>query len=122
MLESQKRAFSMVDNNVLKGDNFKFVMFIRPDVTIYNDLPIDVIMSNHNKIHIPNFNHWEGLNDQFAVIKYENAHFYANRINEIVDFRKNNGRIVSEKYCKFIILKYNMEVNELDFKYSLTRP
>jgi hypothetical protein len=55
-------------------------------------------------------------------MNYENAHFYGNRINEIVEFRKKYGRIVSEKYCKFIISKYNMRINELDFKYSLTRP
>ena len=122
MLESQKRGFHMVKENVMKGDKFKFIIFVRPDVTIENELPVDIIISSDANIHIPNHSHHEGLNDQFAVINYDYAHLYANKIDELADFRKNYGRIVSEKYCKFIILKYNMKLHELDFKYSITRP
>lgn len=121
-LESQKRCFNMVKECVLNGDKFKFIMFIRPDVLIHNNLPITSIIQDNSKIHVPNHSHNEGINDQFAIMNYENAHFYANRINEIADFRKTNGRIVSEKYCKFIISKYNMTMNELNFKYKITRP
>jgi hypothetical protein len=121
-LESQKRCFNMVKDSVLKGDKFKFIMFIRPDISIYNDLPINTIIEDNNKIYIPNHSHYEGINDQFAIMNYENADFYGNRINEIAEFRMNHGRIVSEKYCKFIISKYNMTTSQLDFKYSLTRP
>jgi hypothetical protein len=55
-------------------------------------------------------------------MKYEFGHIYGNRIDEIADFRKKNGRIVAEKYLKFIINKYSMVVNEIDLKYSLARP
>jgi hypothetical protein len=119
MLESQKRGLSMVKSS---GDKFKFIMFIRPDITIHNELPIDSILSNADKIHLPNHSHHEGKNDQFAIIKYEDAYFFGNRIDELSDFRKENGRIVGEKYCKFIISKYNMKINEIDFQYSITRP
>ena len=122
LLESQKRGFDMVTTCGLKGNTFKFIMFIRPDITIHNELPIDIIMSNYDKIHVPNHSHYEGINDQFAILNYYNAPFYANKINEIAEFRKKHGRIVSEKYCKFIILKYNMKINELPFNYSITRP
>jgi hypothetical protein len=121
-LESQKRCFGMVKDCVLKGDTFKFVMFIRPDITIHNELPITDIIPNHDKISIPNHRHHEGLNDQFAITNYENGNIYSNRISELAEFRKNNSRIVSEKYLKFIILKYGMKINELDFKYDVTRP
>ena len=122
MLESQKRGFDMVKSSVLKGDKFKFIMFIRPDITIHNELPIDIIINNHEKIHVPNHSHYEGINDQFAIMNYEYANIYGNRIDELIDFRKNNGRIVGEKYCKFIILKNNMKINQLEFNYSITRP
>jgi hypothetical protein len=122
MLESQKRAFSMVAANVMKGDKFKFVMFIRPDITIHNELPLYTILVNHDKIQIPNHNHFAGANDQFAILNYEHACIYGRRIDELADFRKKRGRIVGENYCKFIISKYNMEVNELDFQYTITRP
>ena len=121
-LESQKRGFDMVKESVLKGDKFKFIIFIRPDITLHNKLPIKKIIPNYKKIQIPNHSHGEGLNDQFAITNYENGNLYSNRINELADFRINNGRIVSEKYCKFIISKYNMKINMLDLKYSITRP
>ena len=122
MLESQKRGFDMVKENSLKGDTFKFIMFIRPDITIHNELPIESILANPDKIHIPNHCHCEGLNDQCTIMKYEYAHIFGNRISELAEFRRTQGRIVAEKYCKFIIYKYNIPVNELDFQFSITRP
>jgi hypothetical protein len=119
LLESQKRGFDMVTK---MNENYKFIMFIRPDITIYNELPIDTIISNCDKIHVPNHSHYEGINDQIAILNYDFAHVYANKIDEIAEFRKTNGRIVSEKYCKFIITKYNMKINEINFNYSITRP
>ena len=121
MLESQKRSLGMVVSSVAKGDKIKFIMFIRPDITIHNELPIESIIANYNKIHLPNHSHHEGKNDQFSIMNYNNALLYGNRIDEIAEYRKNNGRIVGEKYCKFIISKYNMSINEIDFKYTITR-
>jgi hypothetical protein len=122
MLESQKRGFEMVKATVLKGDKFKFIMFIRPDITIYDELPIHSIIANPDKIHVPNHSHYEGVNDQFAVMNYPCANIFGNRISELAEFRRTQGRIVAEKYCKFIISKYNMKMNEIDFKYTITRP
>ena len=121
MLESQKRGLNLVKDCVLKGDKFKFVIFIRPDVTIHSNLPVGNIALNKG-IYIPNHSHYEGFNDQFAILDYEDVDYYGSRIGEIADYRKNHGKIVGEKYCKFIITKYNMKVNQIDFKYSITRP
>ena len=115
-LESMKRGLEMVPNT------FKYVMFIRPDVMILNELPIQQILQHDNKISIPNNNHYEGFNDRFAVMNYKNAIIYGNRINELVEFRKTNGRIVSEKYVKFIINKYKIPVNLIDFNFEIIRP
>jgi len=122
MLESQKRAVNMVKTSVMNGDRFKFVMFVRPDVTIYNDLPISAIFSNYDKIHVPDYNHFEGINDTFAVMNYENACIFGKRIDELEEFRKTHGRIVSEKYLKYFITKYNIPVNPIHFVFSITRP
>jgi hypothetical protein len=122
MLESQKRGLDMVKESVSSGDKYKFIMFIRPDVTIHNDLPIDKIVPIKDGIYIPNYRHNEGLNDQFAIMSYEYAHPYGNRIHELSEFRKKHGRIVGEKYCKFIISKYYKKIIQLDFKFSVTRP
>lgn len=122
MLESQKRGLRMVSSSILKGDKFKFIMFIRPDMSIQNDLPVDSILSNPDNIHIPNHNHWGGVNDQFAIMNYEYANLYGNRINELAEYIKNNGRTLGETYCKFIISKYTMNMNMLDFRYCFIRP
>jgi hypothetical protein len=97
-------------------------MFIRPDVSIYDSLPLHQILPNLDKINIPSFDSNEGYNDRFAIMNYKNAIIYGKRINEIAEFRKNNGRIVSEKYLKFIIHKYNLNVNLINFNFVFVRP
>jgi len=118
-LESQKRSLELVENFVNDGNTFRFVMFLRPDVFINNELPLCKILVDH--INIPDYNHNEGYNDRFAIIDYKAAHLYGKRINEIEEFRKTQGRIVSEKYVKFIINKYNLKVNRIDFRFDITR-
>jgi hypothetical protein len=122
MLESQKRATRMVENYVSKGNKFKLVMFIRPDLMLNNYLPINKVITLNNFINIPNHDHHEGLNDQFAILTYDNIKIYGNRIDELSLFRKNNGRIVGEKYIKFIIDKYKLNINEINFDYKIIRP
>lgn len=117
-LESQKRVYKMVNET---GDNFDFIIFIRPDVQILNRLDIN-IFNNEFDIIIPSYDHYEGFNDRFAILPLNNASNYACRIDEIKEFRKNNGRIVSEKYVKFIIDKYYKKLKFIDFKMKIVRP
>ena len=121
-LESQKRGLEMVEDFVSVGNKFKYVMFLRPDVLITNKLPLREIFSRPCEISIPNNNHNEGYNDRFAIINYEKATIYGKRIYEIDKFRKTNGRIVSEKYLKFIITKYNLKLNLINFTFDIVRP
>jgi hypothetical protein len=121
-LESMKRCFEMMEEQMNNGIKFKYIMFIRPDVQIFNPLPLHQILPCINKISIPNKYHYEGYNDRFAITNYTNGIIYAKRINEIIEFRKGNGRITSEKYLKFIIDKYGIEVNQIDFDFDLIRP
>lgn len=122
-LESQKRCLEMVEDFMKKNNiNIKYFIFIRPDVMIYDNLPVKIILKNNNKIYIPNDNNYEGLNDRFAITNYKNACLYGKRINEIAEFRKNNGRIVSEKYVKFIINKYKMNLDFIKFDFDIVRP
>lgn len=120
MLESQKRGFNMILDSISHGNKYKYIVFIRPDITLHCDLPLHQII--YDKINIPDHSHYEGLNDQFAIMNFDHACIYGKRINELAEFRKSNGRIVAEKYCKFICLKYNMGVNLILFDYIITRP
>lgn len=122
MLESQKRGFQMVKHCVENGDTFKYIIFMRPDITIYDDLPVDVFFRNYNAIYIPNIEHWSGINDQVAIMNYENGCIYGKRIDELAEYRREFGIIVAEKYCKYIILKYCMDIHIINFRYTITRP
>ena len=121
-LESKKRCLEMVEESMQAGNKYKYIMFVRPDCFIDDKLPLDQILPHLDKINIPNRDQGEGLNDRFAIMNYANAVLYGKRINEIAEFRKGNGRIVSEKYVKFIINKYKIPVNLIKFNFRLIRP
>ena len=121
-LESMKRGLEMVEESMQTGNRYKYIMFVRPDCWIHDELPLDQILPHLDKITVANFEHGEGFNDRFAIMNYANADLYGKRINEIAEFRKGNGRIVSEKYVKFIINKYKIPVNLIHFNFDLIRP
>jgi hypothetical protein len=117
-LESQKRVHQMVNNT---GEDFDFIIFVRPDVQINNKFDVNILNTDFDII-IPNSDHNEGYNDRFAILPFKNSSNYACRINEIINFRKNHGRIVSEKYVKFIINKYYSKLKFINFSMKIIRP
>lgn len=116
-LESQKRVYNMVLTN---SDDYDFIIFIRPDVEVLNDFDINWLKLDFD-ITIPNYDHYDGLNDRFAILPFNKSSKYAERINEIIEFRKNS-RIVSEIYVNFIIKKYYSKVNFINFLMQIIRP
>jgi hypothetical protein len=117
-LESLKRVANMVLNT---GKKYKYVIFIRPDVMINTIFDINFLSLNEKEIAIPNFDHCEGYNDRFAIVNYNDCFIYANRIDNIIDYRKNIGHIVSEKYLKHVIDNY-FNVKFIDFNFTIIRP
>ena len=89
------------------GNKYDYIMFLRPDALIPKRFPAEDIQDfSDNTIIITNFNHWEGWNDQFAILRPDAVIPYSHRIDNIAEFRKTNGRIVSEKYVKFVVDKH----------------
>jgi hypothetical protein len=120
-LESLKRGYNMVETDEI---DFDYVMFIRPDALLEHKFPIntmDFLDKNENGILVPNFGNHTGVNDRFAVTNYKYSKFYATRINELAEFRKNHGKILSEKYTGYIINKY-FNKHIIDFKFTCLRP
>jgi hypothetical protein len=118
-LESQKRAFAMIEES-----DYDFVMFVRPDVEIVTAIDLSWLAAPFS-ILLPSINQGEGLNDQFAIVPFKSAAHYARRIDEIAAFRQTEGRIVSEKYVKFIVHKYYEPlgpVTTVPFMYNIIRP
>lgn len=118
-LESQKRVTQMCIDD---GREYDFVIFVRPDAEIKDDFPLWIFNDmKEEEIAIPNHGHWEGFNDKFAVVPYIDCWKYGKRIDEIVEFRRTQGRIVSEKYTQYIIKKYFTHVHYLDFAFDIRK-
>jgi len=119
-LESQKRVTDMV---LSSGNVYDYIIYIRPDVMLLTPFIIDCLPHVlSGTIIIPDDEHHEGLNDRFAIVCYNDCSYYGKRIDEIINFRKTNGRIVSEKYVKFIINKYFKKLVFINFKFIIIRP
>jgi len=69
-------------------------------------------------ISIPNTDHNEALNDQ--IIPFKNASKYACRMK--LKNLGNNGRIVSEKYVKFIGKHFYTKLELIPFHMRIMRP
>jgi len=121
-LESMKRVLQLVRESKKK---YKYIMLVRPDALINNNIPIVEVCKfidiESKGICVPKYDSNEGYNDRFAIMNYDYCDFYFQRINEIIKYRKLHGRIVSEKYTKFIIDKY-YKLKQIDFKFKLVRP
>ncbi len=119
-LESQKRVTDMV---ISSQNQYNLIMYVRPDALLKSKFPIEMIQNvKDDDILIPDCDHYEGYNDRFAVLNYQTAPIYGKRIDGIIDFRKTQGRIVSEKYVKYICDKNHLNVILIDFKFELIRP
>jgi hypothetical protein len=117
-LESQKRVYNMV---IESNNCYDYILYIRPDVEILNPIDINWINTDFDII-LPNYHHYEGLNDRFAIIPTHKAVKYSTRIDEIIDFRRKRGRIVSEKYVKYIVDNYYPNIKFIDFVMTIIRP
>lgn len=124
-LGSLRNVYNMVENAVNeKGYKFKHVIFIRPDAYFTQPLQLEKILPlKENTIAIPNFDHCEGYNDRFAICNYEDANIYALRLKDIAEFRKNKGRIVSEKYLRYALNQHKIIIKkEGTIQFKLTDP
>jgi hypothetical protein len=117
-LESQKRVFNMVKKSNIE---FDYIIYIRPDVLLLNNFDTNCL-KNVFDITLLNYEHYEGYNDRFAIIPFKLEDKYSNRIDEIIEFRKTKGRIVSEKYVKYIVDKYYTNKQFINFKMRIIRP
>lgn len=120
-LESQKRCFTHLKSSGIKYDD---IFFIRPDSFFEKPLDIPSILDKlkqENTCIISQHKSYEGYNDRLAFLNYNYADKYACRIDEIIQFRKDYGRIVSEKFMKWICDKY-FNIVKMDIQTKELRP
>jgi hypothetical protein len=104
--------------------NYDYIMYIRPDLELHTPFCVHFLYNiGLTSIALPNFPFiCEGYNDRMAIVSYLFCEKYGKRIDELADFRKTNGRIVSEKYVKFIVDKYYQKFFMGEFLFSIVRP
>jgi hypothetical protein len=119
-LESQKRATELC---LASGKQYTYIIFIRPDLRIDNDFPVDCLTKlNLGDCCVVPYAEHEGYNDTLAVMRFEDCQKYGKRIEELEEFRRTQGRITSEKYVKYTLDKYYKNVYKIDFRSIMIRP
>lgn len=119
-LESLKRVTEMVENN---GKEYDLVMYVRPDVLFSTRFPVNYILNMRDfDIVIPNFDHWAGLNDRFAVMTFKTAAIYGKRIDALAEFRRTVAKITSERYVKYVCDLNHLNVILVPFNFEIIRP
>jgi hypothetical protein len=118
-LESQKRVTELC---IQSGRKYDYIMYIRPDAHIDCNLPMEWLGTlEQGKIVLHSGNEYEGYNDRFAIMMWDNCMNYAGRLGELKLFRKNIGKINSEKFLKYIIDKYFTEKIYINFLFRIVR-
>jgi hypothetical protein len=101
----QLRSLNCVTNRALAW-NPDIVIFLRPDL-FYHDSFLDTlkkaVQAKEPCLHLPNWQHWGGMNDRFSVAVGKSAiKSYGQRYDSILDYcSENNSPIQSEKLLKY---------------------
>jgi hypothetical protein len=116
-LESMKRGWNLVKQD---ENTFRYVMFVRPDTYILDPFPWSYV--SEDVMLVPNDNFHEGYNDRFALVPWQYAEQYGSRIDGLKQFRREQGRIVSKKYVKYVVDTNQIPIQFVPFRFDLVRP
>jgi hypothetical protein len=96
-------------------DTYDFFMINRSDLMHTQD--IDLSSLNHNKVYLPNGEHWGGLPDRFAIIPKKHIQNWLNIYDAM--FFKDLSQIYGSisKYGPEYMTKHNKEKHQIDIKY-----
>ncbi len=101
---------------------YDIYIYIRPDLKIITPFDINWLNLKNKQIATPiYFKHWGGLNDRFAIGKFEDIKIYGSRIDEIYNFVKSPKKrpLHSEQLVKFVFQKNN--IKNIDLYITLVR-
>ena len=116
-LESQRRVTMLINSTP------DFVMYLRPDYEFEQVIDLSFLQNlKIDQIALPDYRHFEGYNDTFSVMRWETACSFSERIKGLPEFRKTEGRIVSEKYLKYYLESNNIQPIFQPIKYNIVRP
>ena len=105
-----------------KQPKYDMYIYIRPDLKIITPFDISWLNIKNNQLATPiYFKHWGGLNDRFAIGKFEDIQIYGSRINEIINFVTTPKKrpLHSEQLVKFVLNKN--KIKNIDIYITLVR-
>ncbi len=101
---------------------YDFILYMRPDVHVVRPFPTGILATiGPNDAAVLSYNHFEGYNSNVVIVPYTKCEPFANRIEEAPEFRRTHGRLVTEKYTKYILDKYYKRIHQIDFPVNRVR-
>lgn len=120
----QLNSLKKLTNLISQKPKYDIYIYIRPDLKIITPFDVSWLNLKNNQIATPiYFKHCGGLNDRFAIGKFEAIKTYGLRLDEIYNCcnaKKNKKRpLHSEQLVKYIIEKNNIQ--NIDLYITLVR-
>ncbi len=86
-------------------NKYNYIIFLRPDVKFLNNFNLKwFLLSNEDKILIPNFAHHSGYNDKFFIGNHEQGLVYGSAFNYLHEYSRSI-RLKPEAFIKYVIDK-----------------
>jgi hypothetical protein len=121
-MNSLKRVTQMCIDSGIKYD---YIIYMRPDCILFNDVPLDFINIDDNSIVVPR-EHWGsknmfGINEVITIVPFNKCKNFGFRIDETKYYRKNIGRLAGEHYLGWIVQKYFTNIIYSDVKFYIKK-
>lgn len=101
---------------------YDFILYMRPDVNVPKPFPVGALSAlGPQDAAILKYNHYEGYNTNVVIVPFAHCRPFADRIVEAAEFRRTRGRLVTEKYTKYILDIYYRTIHQIDFPVELVR-
>jgi len=104
-------------------NNFKYdcVIRFRPDIQLLSNFTIDE--DNLDKLNVPKYGDFSGINDQFAYSTSENMDLYCSLFDKINQYLEKDESLFfnPEVLLKYHIEKQNLNINRPEIKYVLLK-
>ena len=75
-----------------------------------------------NDITMLNYEFNEGYNGMVTIVPFKFCKPFAFRIEEAAEFHANYGRLVTEKFLRYVVDKYYNKKHFINFKLKIVRP
>jgi hypothetical protein len=117
-LYSKQKVTQMVKNS---GENFDYILYFRPDVYYLNDFQTSYLdLISDDKLIIPNFHVYNGINDRFFGCNNKNYEIFGNMFNDLLEYSKQYPAHAETFYSR-MIEKRNMYVIHIPFHFTRIR-